>query len=284
MAMEKALFVLMNVLMFRASLVSTEQSHVSAVGDPGMQRDGLRVAFEAWNFCNEVGQEAPHMGSPRAADCFDLTGSLTHKVTEADNKLGVGDSFPGLKPEYINNTDLYAVEKELYLGSLCEVADTPKPWQFWMVMLKNGNYDTRSGLCPKDGKKVPPFSPGRFPCFGQGCMNQPILCHQQTQLEDGTMRGGFSGTYDLDSDCEGEHDGVSYYEVVWEKKVNVGSWVLKHKLKTSKKYPWLMLYLRADATKGFSGGYHYDTRGMLKIVSPTFPSESNISKFPVLFN
>lgn len=35
----------------------------SAVGDPGMRRDGLRVAFEAWNFCNEVGEEAPHMGS-----------------------------------------------------------------------------------------------------------------------------------------------------------------------------------------------------------------------------
>ena len=91
------------------------------------------------------------------------------------------------------------------------------------------------------------------------------------------MVGGFSGTYDLDSDCGGEHDGVSYYEVVWEKKVNVGSWEFKHKLKTSKKYPWLMLYLRADATKGFSGGYHYDTRGMLKTVSSrsTFPSKSN---------
>ena len=136
-------------------------------------------------------------------------------------------------------------------------------------MLKNGNYDTRSGLCPENGKKVPPFdSPGRFPCFGKGCMNQPILCHQQTQLKDGTMRGGFNGTYDLDSDCgAGGHDGLSYYEVIWEKKVNVGSWVFKHKLKTSKKYPWLMLYLRADATRGFSGGYHYDTRGMLKIVS-----------------
>lgn len=44
----------------------------SAVGDPGMKRDALRVAFEAWNFCNEVGHEAPAMGSPRAADCFDL--------------------------------------------------------------------------------------------------------------------------------------------------------------------------------------------------------------------
>lgn len=45
----------------------------SAVGDGGMRRDGLRVAFEGWNFCNEVGAEASGMGSPRAADCFDLT-------------------------------------------------------------------------------------------------------------------------------------------------------------------------------------------------------------------
>lgn len=51
----------------------------SAVGDPGMKRDGLRVAFEAWNFCNEVGIEAPHMGSPRAADCFDQSNNTTSK-------------------------------------------------------------------------------------------------------------------------------------------------------------------------------------------------------------
>ncbi|KAK7276077.1 hypothetical protein RIF29_17209 [Crotalaria pallida] len=92
-------------------------------------------------------------------------------------------------------------------------------------------------------------------------MNQPILCHQQTQITDGTMRGGFNGSYDLDSSCGAGHDSsLSYYEVVWEKKVNVGSWAFKHKLKTSKKYPWLMLYLRADATKGFSGAsniYYY---------------------------
>ncbi|XP_004495865.3 uncharacterized protein [Cicer arietinum] len=269
------LFVLSNVFVFVASLVSTteSQSNVSGVGDPGMQRDSLRVAFEAWNFCNEVGQQAPHMGSPRAAQCFDLSeGSLIHKVTENDNKLGVGDSLPGLKPEYINNTDLYAVQKELYLGSLCEVEDTPRPWQFWMIMLKNGNYDTRSGLCPKDGQKVPPFSPGRFPCFGTGCMNQPILCHQWTKLKGGVMRGGFNGTYDLDYGCDAVDSNVSFYEVVWEKKVNVGSWLFKHKLKTSNKYPWLMLYLRADATSGFSGGYHYNTRGMLKTLleSPNF--------------
>lgn len=193
---------------------------------------------------------------------------MKHKVTEADIRLGVGKSFPGLPPKAINNEDLYAAEKEKYLGSLCEVKDTPNPWQFWMIMLKNGNYDTKSGLCPMNGKKVPPFRPGRFPCFGVGCMNQPSLNHQPTQLIDGTtLRGSFNGTYDLNAKIGGGLNGISYYEVVWEKKVGAGSWVFRHKLKTSKKYPWLMLYLRADAVKGFSGGYHYDTRGMLKVVS-----------------
>lgn len=195
--------------------------------------------------------------------------SLNHKVSDANNKLGVGKSFPGLSSQALNNVDLYAAEKEVYLGSLCEVDDKPKPWQFWMVMLKNGNYDTNSGLCPENGRKVPPFKPGRFPCPGNDCMNQPLLNHDMTSLSsDGsTMRGSFSGSYELGSQGGGLNSGNSYYEVVWEKKVGSGSWEFRHKLKTSKLYPWLMLYLRADATKGFSGGYHYDTRGMLKTVS-----------------
>ncbi|XP_075642732.1 uncharacterized protein LOC142614076 [Castanea sativa] len=268
------LFSWVTVFVIIASGARGEQ-YISAVGDPGMRRDGLRVAFEAWNFCNEVGEEAPGMGSPRAADCFDLSSSfleLRHKVSEADNELGVGKPFPGLSPGAANDVDLYAAEKEEYLGALCQV-DTPSPWQFWMIMLKNGNYDTQSGLCPENGKKVPPFNPGRFPCFGKGCMNQPILYHQHTHLlGGGRMRGSFNGTYDLDSDISAGLSGISFYEVVWEKKVGVGSWVFNHKLKTSKKYPWLMLYLRADATKGFSGGYHYNTRGMLKTLpeSPNF--------------
>ncbi|KNA12238.1 hypothetical protein SOVF_127760 [Spinacia oleracea] len=269
----------------------------SAVGDPGMKRDGLRVGFEAWNFCNEVGNEAPGMGSPRAADCFDviptsfnknkyqsssLEVEIQHKVTEAHNKLGVGKPFPGLKAEALTNPDEYAAQKELYLGNLCQVEDEDKsPWQFWMVMLKNGNYDTKSGLCPENGKKVGPFPPGRFPCFGNGCMNQPSFHHNPTSLNsssshnnhDLTLTGGFWGTYDSDSDLSrGIIDGVSYYQVTWEKQLGKGSWSFKHKLKTSKKYPWLMLYLRADATRGYSGGYHYDTRGMLKTLpeSPNF--------------
>lgn len=88
------LFELINVFLFSASLVSTTQSHVSAVGDPGMQRDNLRVAFEAWNFCNEVGQEAPHMGSPRAADCFDLSkGNPIHITNTQSLKFHILVSF-----------------------------------------------------------------------------------------------------------------------------------------------------------------------------------------------
>ncbi|KAJ0976479.1 hypothetical protein J5N97_018444 [Dioscorea zingiberensis] len=256
--------------------------HVSALGDPGMRRDGLRVAFEAWNFCNEVGSEVPGMGSPRAADCFDLSSSaaehhhLRHRVSKADNLLGVGDPFPGLSHEALNNSDLYAAEKELYLGSLCKVEDKPNPWQFWMMMLKNGNMDTSSGLCPDNGKKVGPFPPSsRFPCFGKGCMNPPLFYHKPTSLINGghEMRGAFWGTYEVDADLRASKKNVSYFEVVWRKRVgSQKSWEFHHKLKTSKKYPWLMWYLRADATKGLSGGYHYQTRGMLKTLpeSPNF--------------
>ncbi|KAF8376929.1 hypothetical protein HHK36_030300 [Tetracentron sinense] len=157
--------------------------------------------------------------------------------------------------------------KKLHLGSSCEVADT-KSWHFWMVMLKNGNYDTNSGLCPENGKKGGAFKPVKFPCFRDGCMNQPLLYHQQTDLWGmDKMRGGFNGTYDLGSDIRDGIDGISFFEVVWEKKVGVGHWAFNHKLKTSKKYPWLMLYLRVDAIKGFSGGYHYDTRGKIIMFS-----------------
>ncbi|MQL72902.1 hypothetical protein Taro_005233 [Colocasia esculenta] len=295
--------------------------YVSAIGDPRMRRDGLRVAMEGWNFCNEVGDEAPGMGSPRAADCFDLhcqqgtykppslslslflstyghgfcflhaekgfptRYNMTHLVTEKDNKLGVGDCFDGVPLTALRDVDLYAVAKELYLGGKCQVEDDPRPWQFWMIMLKNGNLDTAAVLCPENGKKAAPFPPEpRFPCFGPGCMNQPLVFHNYTTLLEPaagrkgppTMRGRFFGTYDLDADLcgglPGKNKNISYYSVTWEKEVGRGSWVFHHYLRTSEKYPWLMLYLRSDATTGLSGGYHYPTRGMSKIIpqSPDF--------------
>ncbi|XP_071935224.1 uncharacterized protein [Coffea arabica] len=269
---------------------------ISAVGDPGMKRDGLRLSIEAWNQCNEVGEEAPNMGSPRAADCFDVYRAssqqegvnecsfcskfpylLVHRVTEGDNRLGVGQPFLGGQPEALHNVDLYAAEKELYLGYKCQVEDKPHPWQFWMIMLKSGNMDTYAARCPKNGHKVGPYGPdNQFPCFGKGCMNQPSMYHDYTTLQGPrktTLKGRFYGSWDLKADLRrGEGQNISYYSVTWEKELGHGSWIFHHKLRSSTKHPWLMLYLRSDATHGFSGGYHYSTRGMLKIIpeSPNF--------------
>uniref|UniRef100_UPI0005CA3199 uncharacterized protein LOC101312016 n=1 Tax=Fragaria vesca subsp. vesca TaxID=101020 RepID=UPI0005CA3199 len=279
-------------------VVNHKSEYISAVGDPEMRRDSLRVAIESWNQCNEVGQDNPQTGSPRAADCFDIykvyspqTNSddscsicneipyvLVHRVTDADNKLRTGEPFLGLQPKSQFDVDLYAEDKELYLGSKCEVDDTPNPWQFWMIMLKSGNMDTNAAKCPKNGHKVGPFRPdyNAFPCFGEGCMNQPYIYHDYTKLQwpdITTLKGRFFGSWDSNWDMSrGMVENTSYYSVTWEKKIGEGSWVFHHVLRTSAKYPWLMLYLRSDATHGFSGGYHYSTRGMSKIIpeSPNF--------------
>ncbi|KAG8364827.1 hypothetical protein BUALT_Bualt18G0039100 [Buddleja alternifolia] len=255
-----------------------------------MRRDGLRVAIEAWNQCNEVGEEAPNMGSPRKADCFDITNSTTHlllerkvrlvhRIKEEDNELGIlNPSFEGSGTIDVNQ---YAAWKEIYLGRKCEVQDHPNPWQFWMIMIKSGNMDTFAALCPQNGKKSNPFPPksGGFPCFGPGCMNMPLMYHNYTTLQleyngRNMLRGSFYGTWDLNCDVTKAlvQNDTSYYHVSWEKEVGKGSWNFHHILKTSSKYPWLMLYLRSDATTGFSGGYHYQTRGMLKEIpkSPNF--------------
>ncbi|KAJ6402229.1 hypothetical protein OIU84_014343 [Salix udensis] len=126
--------VLAVVILSGALYATAGNEHVSAVGDPGMRRDGLRLAIESWNQCNEVGEEVPHMGSPRAADCFDiykaspkadekncslcksLPYALVHRVTEEDNRLGVGNPFPGVQPNALYDVNLYAADKELYLG------------------------------------------------------------------------------------------------------------------------------------------------------------------------
>jgi hypothetical protein len=196
-----------------------------------------------------------------------------HKVNERDNRLGIANASSGeIKA---SNTDLYAAQKEIYLGDKCQVQDNPRPWQFWMIMLKSGNTDTLAAICPENGKKAKPFPPEpRFPCFGKGCMNMPLMYHNYTcvQGKNGNtkLRGSFYGTWDLDADVTKavtNNNDTSFYSVTWEKEIGKGSWVFHHLLKTSSKYPWLMLYLRSDATTGFSGGYHYQTRGMTKIVS-----------------
>lgn len=196
---------------------------------------------------------------------------LTHKVDNVDNKLGMlNASFGEIKALSI---DTYAAEKGIYLGKKCQVEDEPRPWQFWMIMLKSGNMDTLAAICPENGKKSKPFpQDSRFPCFGKGCMNMPSMYHDYTSIQgknNNTLRGSFYGSWDLDADVRNGVIGpnTSYYNVTWVKEIGKGSWVFHHYVKTSSKYPWLMLYLRSDATEGFSGGYHYQTRGMSKIVS-----------------
>ncbi|KAA8546210.1 hypothetical protein F0562_003051 [Nyssa sinensis] len=237
----------------------------------------------------KLASEAPKMGSPRLADCADLycptiagdNGSnceVHHKVNESDNRLGAGDEFPIMDFKSYTDPDLYAVEKELYLASLCEVHDSVEPWHFWMIMLKNGNFDKSTTLCPENGKKVSKIVTDRkFPCFGEGCMNQPLVYHNSSRVvflgdQMVSLIGGFYGTYDLDANLSTDVGKNSYFSVSWQRNLNTGSWIISHRLTTSLKYPWLMLYLRADATKGFNGGYHYSGRGIMgKLpVSPNF--------------
>ncbi|CAI9115126.1 OLC1v1015963C3 [Oldenlandia corymbosa var. corymbosa] len=277
---------------------SASVSFISALGDPGMKNPNVRFGFEAWNFCNEVGSEAPNMGSPRLADCADIqcSGSsappdkqgglmvdngskceVRQNVLESDNKLKAGDPFPseGFNPS--SDPNLYAVQKELYLGSLCEVHDSAKPWYFWMIMLKNGNFDPNTTLCPENGRKVGRIVTTRhFPCFGEGCMNQPLVYHNSSRVislgDKISLVGGFYGTYDLDADLSKGVGANSFFATTWQKNLNSGSWIVSNKLTTSTKYPWLMLYLRADAAEGFNGGYHYPGHGMMKKLpeSPNF--------------
>lgn len=205
---------------------------------------------------------------------------LVHLVNDYDNKLSINDA----KNLGLENLDVnkYAAWKELFLGSKCQVQDDPNPWNFWMIMLKSGNMDTTAAICPKNGKPSQPFPPeSRFPCFGKGCMNMPKIYHDYTTLHSHKhivkhrkLKGSFHGTWDLDADiykAETQND-TSFFSVTWHKQLGKGSWKFHHILKTSSKYPWLMLYLRSDATTGVSGGYHYETRGMSKIVG--FSSKS----------
>lgn len=52
---------------------------------------------------------------------------MHQRVNESDNTLRAGDEFPVIDFKPYTDPDLFAVEKELYLGSLCEVHDSQDP-------------------------------------------------------------------------------------------------------------------------------------------------------------
>lgn len=139
-------------------------------------------------------------------------------------------------------------------------------------MLKNGNFDKNTTLCPENGNKVSKIITDRkFPCFGRGCMNQPLVYHNYSRLvpfgkQMVSLTGSFYGTYELDADLSNGIGKNSYFSVSWLKNASTGSWIFSNRLTTSSKYPWLMLYLRSDATAGYNGGYHYDGRGIMRKV------------------
>ncbi|KAK2658990.1 hypothetical protein Ddye_005523 [Dipteronia dyeriana] len=87
-----------------------------------------------------------------------------------------------------------------------------------------------------------------------------------------SLTGGFNGTYDLDADISKGIGKNSFFSVSWQKNLSTGSWIFSNTLMISAKYPWLMLYLRSDATKGFNGGYHYNGSGVMSKLpeSPNF--------------
>ncbi|CAM6055566.1 unnamed protein product [Sphagnum tenellum] len=216
----------------------------SILGDPGMTSEKVRVAVEGWDFCNRAGDLSSGSPSPRWADCADLqfissstvdgfsTCNVSNEVTDKDNELQSGDPFP--ITSFLNpaNADLYAVEKEKYLASLCEVDS------------------------------------GMQPC----CTNQPLVYHNWSSggesgvlNSQSSLTGSFYGTYDLHVESPlSLTSNASYFSVSWKKNKTSQSWIFHHILKASPNYPWLMLYLRADTMSGVSGGYPWDTLGMMQ--------------------
>ncbi|KAH9725302.1 hypothetical protein KPL70_007818 [Citrus sinensis] len=184
----------------------SKNRYVSAIGDPGMKSANVRVALEAWNFCNEVGFEAPGMGSPRLADCADLfctsliTDSLGcsrldtgrkcevhHKVNGSDNSLKTGDKFPAEGFQSFRNPDLFAAEKERYLASLCEVQGCAKRWQASLTGGFNGTYDLDADLS-RDA--VEGFN-GGYHYSGRGIMTKlPESPNFKVKLTLDVKRGG----------------------------------------------------------------------------------------------
>ena len=223
--------------------------------------------LEAWNFCNRAGPPFtgdPSLPSPRYADCvgnrFD-TINCTFGPNE-DNCISM--ELNNAAPNDTSQDDAFAVNKEGELGSKCQINDT----YFWTAMLKNGNYISSSNLCqcpyPPQASSISHKSSLKANNLP---MNQPLVIHKYTDL---SYNGYFEGTWDLNAskDLINPNSNISYFKFEWGVAEN-GDPVLRNTIKTSKNYPWLMLYTGVDVAYGEKGGVQYIGRGMMKYALPT---------------
>lgn len=268
----------------------------SILGDPGMADPLPATAFTAWNFCN--GARAPPAFSPtpapRMADCVTRSGNA---VSAAANSLGVGTAIPGFPDT--QDVDVYARDKELFLGRLCSRPARDSALGNYTagfsVMFKSGNMDTKQGLCPCVVEKCGPKH------AGSGYMNQPLVVHQPTGA--GGV-GFFAGTYDVlpnwtatnteavrvalrnhteawiayraaerqHSKGHGPLPGArpvappllahsSFLFTAWSRDSASLATVYYSAMRTSRRYPWLMNYLRANDVHGGYGGYPWEGSG-----------------------
>jgi hypothetical protein len=235
-----------------------------------MRSQAIHIAIEGWNFCNRAGPDADP--SPRYADCLDRTspgsGPNGNRVRVSDNQLTPPQPIPGTGTlDTTTDKDLYAEEKERYLGDLCHtksLGQTPGNWSFWTLMIKSGNFDPSLQRCLEAGRKIPRQRTLSFQYGHPGPMNQPVVRHQWSSADDnGDIRGSFNGSYD--------NFTSSFFSVHWSKSKQ-GSWLLQNVLKTGGQYPYLMLYNRADSTQLGNGGYPWEGRGVLlePAMSPGF--------------
>jgi len=269
---------------------------VSILGDPGMQSQAPATAFCAWNFCNgaKAPPAFPAAPSPRMADCALADGG--NAVSSAANELGVGTDIPGY-PNTLD-VDLYARNKELYLGHLCS-RPAPQPslgnYSGFSVMFKSGNMDSSQKICPCVVDKCGPMK------RGSGFMSQPLMVHSPTSI-DGA--GFFAGTYDIEPQwspaeraavqaellhhthawvvyrqAERNHSSggpspgprptppallanSSFLFTAWSREAVAGT-VYYSAMRTSARYPWLMNYLRTNDVRGGYGGYPWDGAGVM---------------------
>ncbi|GER25421.1 biotin carboxyl carrier protein of acetyl-CoAcarboxylase [Striga asiatica] len=119
------------------------------------------------------------------------------------------------------------------MGSLCQVFDSDEPWYLWMLLLKNENFNKRTTLCPENGKKVDKIVTNRtFPCFGEGCANQPLVYHNQSRVvSDGNKSSSLvRGFYGLHADLSvGAGNKKKFFSTTWHKNLSTNSWIVSQK-------------------------------------------------------